>query len=157
MNKTTLALISTLFLTACGTERLPPPLPNSDPASIKLAEAADSVNDSLQTLEGIKKAEMPAYRKKLPDPGLYGMSNPATLDWTGPIGPLVKEIASLSGFGFRQLGNPPSIPVIVAIHKVDTPLGLILRDADYQAGEKADVVVYPRTRIIELRYKALSS
>lgn len=150
-------LLLTFFLTGCVSEYLPAPPPQSDPAAIKLAEAADSVNHSLETLEGIRKAEMPAYKKKLPSASGYGLDDLVSIDWTGPIGPLVQKVAKLGGYRFRQLGNSPMIPIIVALHKEDRSLGEILRDADFQAGTKADIVVFPRNRVIELRYKSMTS
>jgi defect-in-organelle-trafficking protein DotD len=157
MNKQIIIFFFAVLLSGCVSEYIPAPAPASDPAVTKLAEAADSVNHSLETLEGIRKAEMPGYRKKLPNPYAYGLNGEASIDWTGPIGPLVKKIAAISGFRFTQLGSSPSIPIIVAIHKEDTPLGFTLRDADYQAGAKADIFVFPQKRVIELRYRPLTS
>lgn len=144
-------------LAGCASEHLPPPPQNSDPASVKLAEAASSVSQSLAVLEGIKKAEMPNYQKKLPDPVGLGLNGLVSIDWSGPIGPLVEKFAELCNYRLRVLGHSPAIPILISLHKVDVPLGSIIRDTDYQAGEKADIMVYPRSKTIELRYKNLAS
>lgn len=141
-----------LFISACISEYQPTPPLQSDPSSIKLAEAADSVNRSLETLEGIRKAEMPAYKKKLPMPYGAGLNGLVSIDWTGPVGPLVKKLATINGYRFRQLGAVPSIPIIISLHKEDVTMASVLRDADFQAGSKADIRVLPGSKTIELRY-----
>jgi defect-in-organelle-trafficking protein DotD len=156
MKKILLPILTlTGLLSGCAShfsDYMPPPPPGGDPAAIQLAIAARSVTSSLTTLEGIGKAENPHYEKNLPDPRGYGMNQLASIDWTGPIGPLVEKLAVASGYRIRVLGSPPPIPIIVAIHAENLPLAVILRNADYQAGEKADVAVYAKQGTIELRY-----
>jgi defect-in-organelle-trafficking protein DotD len=149
----TFIVICILALAGCVSEHLPPAPPQSDPSSVKLAEAATQVDHSLQTLEGIRKAEYPDYDKDLPDPRTFGMTFLASIDWTGPIGPLVERIGDASGYRVRVLGRPPAIPIIISLEKKNVPLAIILRDADFQAADQADIFVYPARRTIELRYK----
>ncbi|MCL5261667.1 MAG: DotD/TraH family lipoprotein, partial [Gammaproteobacteria bacterium] len=80
------------------------------------------------------------------------MDKIASIDWSGPVGPLVKKIATASNYKLRVLGTPPAIPILVSISAKDTPLADILRDATFQCGNKANIVVYPASRTIELRY-----
>lgn len=150
--------ITTSLLSGCAShfsDYMPPPPPGGDPASTQLALAARSVTSSLTTLEGINKAENPDYEKRLPDPRTFGMGQLASIDWTGPIGPLVEKLADASGYRFRVLGTSPAIPIIVAIHAENLPLSVILRNADYQAGQKAYITVYPQQGAIELRYASV--
>ncbi|CAN5246501.1 type IVB secretion system lipoprotein DotD [soil metagenome] len=149
---TILALSMALLLTACKAVVLPP-VPVSDDASIKLAEAATSIDSSMLELEAIRKSQVPKYKKRLPDPATYCMTNIASVDWTGPIGPLVDRLAAASGYRVRVLGKPPAIPVLVNVTARDIPLAEILRDADFQAAAKAQIVVYASRKTIELRYK----
>lgn len=122
-------------------------------AEIKLADAADSVSQSLQQLAEIERASHPTARlPSPPDPKLIGMGQLAAVEWTGPIGPLVDNIARASHYKLRKLGNSSAIPIIVSISAKDTPLADILRDAGFQCGNKASIVVYPASRTIELRY-----
>ncbi len=127
-----------------------------DDASVKLAEAASSVNDTLVELARIEAASTPAYRKNLPSPDLPGMSDLVSVDWSGPIGQLVERLATASGYKVRVLGTPPAIPVFVSVTATNVPLGSVLRDLDFQAGKKAHIIAYPnpdpRKRVIELRY-----
>jgi len=144
--------ILTLSLSGCFSNYMPPPPKPGNPATVKIAEAAASVSSSIGTLEGIRKAENPQYQKKLPNPNTFGMGEIASIDWTGPIGPLVKKIAAASGYRVVVLGNSPAIPIIVSVHEQNQPLAYYLRNADYQAGRKAYVKVYAKRRVIQLRY-----
>lgn len=148
----TLCSITVLFLCGCSTGQAPQ-TPTTDNATIQLAEAANSVSNSLLELAKIQAAATPAAKgKKLPDPSLYRMNTLASVDWSGPIEPLIKHIAEASNFKTRVLGNAPAIPIIISISAKNTPLANIVRDVDFQAGTKADVYVYPSAKTIELRY-----
>lgn len=125
-------------------------------AETKLADAATSVSQSLQELAAMERAEHPRARLPVPVvPDQIGMGQLASLDWTGPVGPLVNKIAHASHYQVHVLGTAPAIPILVSITAKDTPLADILRDAGFQCGKKANIVVYPASRIIELRYAKL--
>lgn len=149
-------LLFAFTLTACVSEHYPEPPPPSDPATMKLSEAALSVNDSLEDLSAIRKSQVPYYLKHLPSLNIPGMQYLASVDWTGPIQPLVARIAGATNYRLRVLGNPPAIPIIIQLREKNRTLGFILRNADFQAGRKADIFVYPNIRIIELRYNRIS-
>lgn len=122
-------------------------------AYMALAEAAGSVGQSLTRLGGIEQAAMPPQTVTEPPlPSSYGMAIPASIDWNGPIEPLVKQIAEATHYQLRVLGKAPAIPVIVSITAENASMGDILRDIGYQAGRHADVVVFPSTKTVELRY-----
>lgn len=122
-------------------------------AEMKLTNAADSVSRSLAELAEIERATHPQARLLSPvDPSMIGMDQLASIDWSGPIGPLVKKIAEASKYKLNVLGKPPGIPILVSISAKDTPLADVLRDANFQCGNKANIVVYPASKIIELRY-----
>lgn len=125
---------------------------NND-AETKMAEAATTVSDSLQQLAVIERATHPQVRMPSPQaPEITGMTQMATIEWTGPVGPLVSKIAQATHYKLRVLGRAPPIPIIVAISAKDTLIADILRDATFQCGTKASIVVYPASRVIELRY-----
>jgi defect-in-organelle-trafficking protein DotD len=152
MKKIFAIIACVIFLSSCVSEHRPPEPNPGDASSIKLAEAAVAADSSLQTLEAIRKAEIPNYDKKLPNPANYRMNALASVDWTGPIGPFVQSLADASGYRVRILGNPPAIPVIVSLNEKNKSLAEMLRDADFQAGDKAQIIVYPANQVIELRY-----
>lgn len=102
-----------------------------------------------------KLSKPPYHRLKItppPDPATYGMSNLVSIDWGGPVEPLVAQIAASSGYKIRVLGNPPAVPVMVFLSVKNVPLGNVLRDIGFQVNTKANIVVFPRSKVIELRY-----
>jgi len=87
-----------------------------------------------------------------PSPATYNMGGLTTVDWSGPIEPLLQQMARAADYRVRVLGTQPAIPVLVTIYAKNAMLGDVLRDAGYQCGRRASVVVYPESRVIELRY-----
>jgi defect-in-organelle-trafficking protein DotD len=136
------------------TFKKPPMNAPSDDASVRLVEAASSVSDSLNQLAQIEAASTPpaATGKPLPDSESYALMSKASVDWSGPIEPLLERIAKISGFRLRVLGKEPPIPVLVSLSVRNVTLSQMLRDAALQAGKKADVLVYSNIGVIELRY-----
>ena len=122
-------------------------------AQSQLSQAAGSVAKSLQQLSAIQQATHPHAQLAPPiDPAKIGMAQQASLNWTGPIEPLMRKIAQASGYKLSIIGQAPSIPVVISISIQNQPLASILRDAIYQAESQATVSVYPTHKIIELRY-----
>ena len=143
-------LIASL-LTACV--KTSPPPPTIDPVEVKLAEAAVAVSHSLDKLAEVEQAANPqAQLSPPPNPDSYGMGRLASIDWSGPIEPLIARLASASGFHLKIMGARPAIPVMVTILARNTPMGDILRDAGYQANSKANIVVFPDRQLIEIHY-----
>src|ERR1043166_3058284 len=136
--KTSLAMI--VLLTACGPPKHVATLSQDDLASIKLAESADAVSRTLIDLARIEEvATPPAKGAELPNPNTWGMREVASLDWSGPIEPAIKQIAESSHYHVRVLGHEPAVPIIVTIVARDVPLGTLLRDVAFQAGKRAKV------------------
>lgn len=122
-------------------------------AQSQLSQAAGSVAQSLQQLSAIQQATHPQAQLAAPiDPAKIGMAQQASLDWTGPIEPLMRKIAAAAGYKLSVIGQAPSIPIVVSISIQNQPLASILRDAIYQAESQATVSVYPKHKILELRY-----
>lgn len=143
------------ILAACccrnAPDQLPPPA--SETASIKLAEAADSINKSLISLAQYEQADLPPSALKcLPEGDYLNMPQSVSIDWSGPIEPLLKRIAAASNYNLRVLGVKPAVPVMVTLSAHDTPMAQVVRDTAFQAMTKAQVVVYPAKHLIELRY-----
>jgi defect-in-organelle-trafficking protein DotD len=157
MKKITVALLVSL-LSGCSTQNLPNSVApaihtRSDDASVKLAEAARSVSQSLNELKALEKASSPPISKPLPYPSSSGLEKIiASVDWSGPIEPLLKRIAKLAHYRLELIGYHPAIPILVTVSSQNTPLGYIIRDINLQAGEKANILVYPGIKTIELRY-----
>ena len=122
-------------------------------AYVSLAEAADSVSHSLTQLGATEQAAYPPISvAEPPNPATYGMEIPASIEWAGPVEPLIRQIAAATNYRFKALGKKPSIPINVSVTAKNLPMGDILRDVGYQCGKRAQVIVFPSQHIIELRY-----
>lgn len=141
-----------LFLCACATPKQPKGYDLSKTEN-SLAEASYSVSRSIVDLAEVAQAAhpMPALAPP-PNPSTYGMGGLTTVDWSGPIEPLLKQISLAAGYRLRILGTAPAIPVLVTVYTINNKLGDVLRDVAYQGGRRASVVLYPDARVIELRY-----
>ncbi len=84
-----------------------------------------------------------------------GMSGTADIDWTGPIEPLVRKLADMTDYKLKILGNAPAIPIIVSIFENKAVIADILKNAGMQAGKRANIVVFPANRVIEVRYASM--
>lgn len=166
MNKKLLLLFFTIFIVGCAssqfkkgiTYKKPPYNRPSDDASIKLAEAADSVSDSMIRMARVEKVITPPNKDNtLTIPNAYNLQVRASVDWSGPIGELCLRIAKAAHFRLRVLGKEPAIPVLISLDVQDESLAEILRDIDYQAGKRAYIHVYPNSQVIELRYAKIYS
>lgn len=128
--------------------------PDSQNAQVKIAEAAASVSDSLAQLAAIEKATHADVKLPPPaNPASIDMAQHVSVDWNGPLEPLLQQIAKASNYRLQVLGKRPVVPVIVTVNASDEPLASVLRDASYQAAKQANVLVYFSRRIIELRYR----
>jgi defect in organelle trafficking protein DotD len=124
-----------------------------DPAFAKLAEAANASSRSMLSLAEIELAVSPPPPDYHPiDLAGYGMSNLVSIDWSGPIQPIVQRIANATGYQLKTFGIEPAVPILVYVNVKNKPIGDILRDIGYQCHTKASLVVYPETQVIELRY-----
>lgn len=147
-----LLILFSILLCACTVPRIPCGYSvNKQEAS--LAEASYSVSRSIVDLAATAQAAHPLPDlTPPPSPASYGMAGLTTVDWSGPIEPLIRQIARASEYRVRVLGTRPAIPVLVTVYQKNAMLGDILRDVGYQGGRRAAVVVYPASRLIELRY-----
>jgi defect-in-organelle-trafficking protein DotD len=152
MNIKRLAFIMlSLALAGCVAE--PPPPNPMDSTDHSLAEASYSVSRSIVSLSETAQAAHPLPKlDPPPNPESYGMAGLTSVDWSGPVEPLIRQIAKATGYRVRTLGTPPGIPVLVSVYDKNMMIADILRDVGYQAGRRASIVVYPDSRVIEIRY-----
>lgn len=122
-------------------------------AQAQIAQAADSVNSSLQQLSAVEKASHPRAKIAPPkDAKAIGMAQVVSLNWNGPVQPLVKQIASASHYRVSVIGKKPAVPVIVTLNAKNQTLAEILRNVTFQVQAHANISVYPAKRLIELSY-----
>lgn len=148
--KLTLTAILLLALSACTQA---PAECHPDNTGSSLAEASYAVSRSIVSLSETAQAAHPLPKlDPPPNPCSYGMGGLTSIDWSGPIEPLVVQIARVTGYRVRVLGTAPAIPVIVTLYDKNRIVADVLRDVGYQAGRRAAVVIFPDSRVIELRY-----
>jgi len=151
MNKK-LASIIVLFLLLLGCSATQP-VKIQDGTDVSLAEASYSVSRSIVSLAETAEAAHPLPPlTPPPNPATYGMAGMTSVDWSGPVEPLIRQIARTASYRVRVLGTQPGIPVLVTIYARNVMLADVLRDVGYQCGRRAAVVVFPNSRVIELRY-----
>lgn len=125
-------------------------------AQTQIAEAASSVSQSLQQLDAIEMANNKSVKLPGPlNPRITGLTQIASIDWNGPLKPIVARIAKAGNYKLRIIGQAPSIKNIVNIDVQNKPLADILRNVTFQAEPQATIKVYPQSRTIELRYNKL--
>lgn len=118
-----------------------------------LAEASYSVSRSVVDLAETAQAAHPLPSlAPPPSPATYGMAGLTSIDWSGPVEPLVKQIAYAANYRVRVLGTAPAIPLLVTVYAKNVMLGDVLRDVGYQCGRRGTITVFPESRVIELRY-----
>ncbi len=156
-----LFFISTAVLTGCGggaVFKKPPVNTPSDDATIRLAEAANSISHSMREMARVEKVMTPRHRNNhLTIPSTYNLQTRASVDWSGPIEELTRRIAKAAHYRLHVFGKEPAVPVLISITTKDESLVEILRDIDYQAGKKATIHVYPNHQVVELRYAKIYS
>ena len=164
--KNILVVICALAMTACASRRqvvhytysetTTTPIPTSGharQAQASLEESAESVSHSLQELSSIQQTVHPQAKLAKPvDPKLIGMAQIVSLDWNGPVEPLLRQIAEISHYRLHVLGKTPGVPVMVSVTAHGKPLAEVFRDVTYQVVGKAKIKLYRKRRIIELRY-----
>ena len=158
--KLPLLFLATALLAGCAstTYKKPPHNDPSDDASIKLAEAASSVSDSMLQMARVEKVITPPTKDNtMTIPNAYNLQARASVDWSGPIAELTARIAKAAHFRLRVLGKAPSVPVLISLNVEDESLAEILRNIDYQAGKRAYIHVYPNSQVVELRYAKIYS
>jgi defect-in-organelle-trafficking protein DotD len=145
----TIALV--LLLSACSPTS--PTYHGPTNADRSLAEASYSVSQSIVSLSEVAQASHPLPNlEPPPSPASYGMGGATSVDWSGPVEPLARQIASSANYRLVVLGNAPAIPLLVTVYAKNVPLADVLRDVGFQCGRRATLVVYPESREIELRY-----
>lgn len=147
-------------LTGCATPQARVVVSAVDPAEEALLAAAARIEDSwgrtssLVSATGPSGAEVPAPPSTFPMEEIpESLSGAVDLEWHGELAPAVKSLAALAGYQFEEIGIPAGGPILVSLNAKSVPVGELLRRAGNQAGDRADVVVRPVSRRIEVVYR----
>lgn len=152
------AAAASLLLSACAATTGSDPRSPIDAIDGKIAEAVET---SANANRAIAEVEVATAAPKRAGPGSTVPAGvvlppesiqPVTIDWQGPIEPLLEEMAKRAGYAFRQTGNRPSNQVMVSVSAKEEPLFGVVRRAAAMAHGYADIGFNPSSRIIEIRY-----
>lgn len=115
--------------------------------------AGADINAAISDLEKVERYRKPRILK-VTDENMaeIGLGTQVFIDWSGPIEPLIAEVAAYSDYKLKVLGIAPAIPVLVTVVQKNIELGDIVKEAHLQAKARADVVIYPKSKVIEIRY-----
>ncbi len=144
-------IIGLVTLSACSAQdetRTILPVDAELDAAMKRAAAASA------RIAGIEMSAAPHRPDAVPTPDRAQippeLRRRVSVDWTGPLTPLVWAMADQIGYSFSQTG-PQGQPVMVTMNVMDQPVWEILRDAGMAATTRAVIIVDAPARRIELR------
>lgn len=128
-----------------------------DTVDLMLADAADRATRALETLSAMETSQNPKAALAIVPNAPRELQRAVTVDWTGPVEPLVQDLSRKAGYRFGIIGARPSTPVVVSIAAINKPLINIMRDVGLQMGARADLKVNAQTRMIEIQYNDFSN
>ncbi len=154
-------LIAALVLAGCS-KRLEPDeiqsailIESSESRLDNLLDRAAETNLMVARIEAAAspdRAPMPAQDLPpdvtLPD----NLEQLISLDWTGPVEPLLKAIAEHIDYEYQVTGPAPAQPLIVTISRRDEPVWLLMRDVAISLTSSATVIVNPSRELVTLQY-----
>lgn len=133
-------------------------VPSNSAVEKELISAAKSIESSLAMLARTQEQQhVPLLNTAPLITPEGGMSGTVDIDWTGPIEPLVRKLAEMTEYKIKVFGNEPGIPIIVSIAQEHAVVADVLKNAGMQAGKRANLVVFPANRVIELRYASVGT
>lgn len=146
-----------MLLVACakpGTSPTPPPSYVVDESQIELAETAVAVKMQLEEMALVTaaKADRVQIQRDEPIAHHYEMARLVSVNWSGPVEPLVKQLAASNDYRVEVFGQAPAVPVLVSLNKRDTSAGALLQDTMLQVQGRAQIFVFPDAKIVELHY-----
>lgn len=145
------------FISGCaiGPQKEEKPVPQQpDQALSMLLKTARSIETSLTQLAEAEQYEK--MKQKPNEPRIYkqipGMEGIVTMPWQGTIEQAVSKLASFSGFAAKFMGKPTAIPILVHIGREPATVSDHLRNIGIQAGSRADIIIDPKQKVVEVRY-----
>lgn len=123
-----------------------------DPVSARLAEAADRVSNALETLAAVENARTPSASSAPIANAPRELRRAITVNWVGPVEPVLKMLADRAGYEFKAFGNRPSNAAVISLDVENRAIIEVMRDVGLQLGGRADVRVSGDARRVEIHY-----
>lgn len=124
----------------------------TDPVALRIAEAADKASSALQSLAKMEQSQKPIQADAVFEGAPEELMRKVTIDWTGPVEPLLATLADRAGYQFTVIGSPSPTPAVVSVNVIDRPIVEQLRSVGLQVTGTADVVVDAGRKVVELQY-----
>ena len=127
-----------------------------DPVALRLAAAVDRASTALQTLASVEQARNPGVSIQAAPSAPKELRQAVSVDWVGPVEALAQSLTDRAGYQLQVNGDRPPVPVVVSVQAREKSVIEVLRDLGLQVGRRAEIVVDPDRRIVELNYAPIS-
>lgn len=147
-----MSLVPLLFAGGCAT----PPEPEAErtPVARELQRAALDAKAALWQLAAIQQARTGTGLAE--NSGVWttptGLDAPVSIGWVGPYHELIATVARQTGYGYEPVGPPPVNALIVRVNAEQIPAIVVLRDASWQARDRAALEIDEPRRILRVRF-----
>jgi defect-in-organelle-trafficking protein DotD len=144
-------IVPALLLAGCAKPPAPnPPAPPVRSIQGSLERSAQQIGRAWTLLDEERAAVHPPM---VQSPPILPPELARTVDfpWNGPVEPLVRKLALLSGYRLEVRGPAPASPIVVTLHGTHTVFSA-LQIVGEQAGKLADIRVNALRKRIVLRY-----
>lgn len=148
------SVVAALAAVSACTKNLPAPqlVAEPDNVTLRLAQAADRAANALDTLAAIEQVRTPSDLPPLAAGAPPELRRSVTVNWIGPVAPLVLQLADRASYKFVVSGNAPEAGIIVSMNARNQPVIEALRDVGLQLGARAELRVDANLKIVELSY-----
>lgn len=123
-----------------------------DAVGVMLADAADRVSTSLETLASVEYARTPGVAVAPVGDAPPELRRAITVNWVGPAEQITQVLAERASYNFTTIGNAPPVPIVVSIDVENKPVIEVLRDLGLQLGLRGDIRVDGAAKVVELHY-----
>lgn len=109
-----------------------------------LARSAQRAATAQETLAALERARVRPAPTALDETTLPPeLQRLTSVEWSGPGEEAVRQIAREIGYEFRATGNPPPIPAMIHISRLEVPVAKALEEIGHQVHPRAEVIVDP--------------
>jgi defect-in-organelle-trafficking protein DotD len=144
-------IATALYLIGCAAQTTVQ-VPENDPAISALQATAEQIEQEMRQLVLLQSdtKQQGGLRAVLPKDGPLG--KPTTMQWSGPIGPAVQQIAKSVRYEYCVTGAAPAAPITVSLDVTQKPAYTVLDTIAWQAAGKAQLLVDPVKQKLTLAY-----
>lgn len=120
-------------------------------ASYQIAEATKAATNALAKLAKVQRSQHPDYYKTPHQVIKSKVKGTISLNYIGPIEPLLQKIAKNAHLKFKKMGKATGTPIIISIKYENSTLADAIENIAYQAQNHA-VVEITKSGDVQIRY-----